>query len=198
MRIVFTGPEGGGKSTLVTEVASRLGYPVIPELVEETLKQEGLWHYDLITSLNDLRCLPRVYFDFQKRLTDVRWERGTMLGDNFVEDRSHMDGLACTLLFLRESVDEADLKEFSSLSVKRCQYDLILYVPRREDAPGEGRRLTSWSHVATYDFLLQGLYQAHGLAVTPITQSSVEGRVAEVLRYIEYHKERRTYSSVDW
>jgi predicted ATPase len=196
MRIAFTGPEGSGKTTVVDEVAPVLGWPKIPELVEETLKSMGLWQQDLISSLMALRAFPNMYFQFQKKLTDAKFAKEQEYA-SFVEDRTHLDGLAYTLLYLREHVTEDDMKAFAVTSAERCKYDIIFYVPRAEKPLGEGRRITAWGHVATYDFLLRGIYNAYGVHFVQLIQPTIAGRVMEVQKYIELYKEKLGYSSVD-
>jgi hypothetical protein len=53
------------------------------------------------------------------------------------------------------------------------------------DDLGEGRRKTSWGHVATYDFLLRGLYRYYGISTIELIQSSIDNRVEEVKMWLK-------------
>lgn len=189
MKIAITGPEGSGKTTLAKKIVEKFpNLVLIPELVEETLRAEGLWLGNMIESLRALRNRPEESLNFQAWLSIAKAHAESDV-QNRVSDRTQMDNLAYTLFYSYTFLQDDEIaNSLIARAVSRfhqSQYDYVFYLPISGFAEGEERREVGIARITALDGLLRGLYQANRVPLFELTESTIEGRLQAISEIID-------------
>ncbi|MHB1419310.1 MAG: ATP/GTP-binding protein [Bacillota bacterium] len=124
MKIVLTGAQGVGKSTLAKRLAEVLGYPLIEEQARVAAAELGIAH------LKDLKHNPELGIRFQKLCLEKQINAEDAAGENFVSDRTVMDNMLYWLKWHQAKAKPKENIDYYRQVKKRAQnYDLVVYLP---------------------------------------------------------------------
>lgn len=124
MRIGIVGAAGTGKSTLARNLAAALDLPLIPDFVEEVLKEHGK---DSWRGILDLRLRRQIRLDALKRKMDAE-----MAAERFVSDKTVIDYLAYWLQNQSEhETREQNVDVVEQVKAHIGRYDRCVFLPYR-------------------------------------------------------------------
>ena len=174
LRIAIVGSFSTGKTTLATELAERLGLPLLPEAAREVA---GLG-FKL-----DKDATPEI-----EALIFLKHYNNELSADSFVVDRSMLDIMAYAgwVLDNRPRTKEMAIwEECERLAERRLRtaYSHVFYLPIEFPIVLDGLRPDDPDFQHDIDARLRGLLDGHGLVYETIT-GSVEERVEKILRAV--------------
>lgn len=177
MKIGILGAQGVGKTALAQALAKELGYPRIPEIAREILKEMGLKSPRELKGQDEkgktfqLSCLSRQIAE------ERRYPRG------FVSDRTVLDNVVYWLKWhSRRATSSENMAYYKTVQDHVKTYDLLVYVPPGIFLVDDGVRSTSKEYQAEIDMLLQLFLHSWGQNyITVSAATGVEHRVNEVI-----------------
>jgi nicotinamide riboside kinase len=178
VRIAITGTHGTGKTTLATELAQKLGLPLITEQARRVARVMGIVH---ARQLVKDKALAR---RFQKAVLREQIRAENDCPDGFISDRSTLD---CWAYWAAYGLGNDP--EYRDLCLSR-PYDLLVYVPLEIPCQADGFRDTDESLRQLVDrFIQKDLLWQCRCPVLPVT-GSPEERVKAVLEWLKGGNDR--------
>ena len=175
-RIVFTGAQGTGKTTVLKEMEKQ-GYNVITEVIRSLAKQGVKINKD-----GDEKGQTKIFKEYEKLLKQIT-------ADGYFSDRCLVDVTAYTLYLAKEGKIS---KEFAEKQVKKLKKfkaenpDIsYCYFPIEFEVEDDGVRDTDEDYRAEIDGFIRQLLASCG--ITPIiVKGTVEMRVDKVTRLYKW------------
>lgn len=166
MRVAFAGAAGTGKTTLMKVVAEQFRLSINPVSSRQIAADMGF------ASPYDVDAAGKRQL-FQQRLLHgkISWETGRQ---DFVTDRTVLDGLAYTIMHAVDMVNEGLLKG----CVDAMQnYDIIFYCPFHVfcDPANDPQRVQDKTYHQVHDMILTGLLKMMPETNSPIYYVHMEG-----------------------
>lgn len=176
LMVVVSGCSGGGKSTLLAEMARR-GYPVYPEPGRQIVKEQLHLGGDGLPWENAVKfaelCVSRALFFYNTALPSVR---------PALFDRSILDNIS--------GIERLGLPlpEYMKQAVRRYRYAKRVFMtpPWEELFARDAERRHSFGDAATEFAALQKAYQANGYEVVLIPKGPTAERAAFLERQLGY------------
>ncbi len=169
-RIVVTGPESSGKSTLAEDLSVVLGLPCVTEVARAYLAKHPF------RGMEDLRAIHRAQREASNRMVE-RAAKGAMGEENWVIEDT--DGLT-TWIWAEEKFGEVPDEVIADVLLRRPMLYLLCHpeIPWEPDALREN----PWDRDRLFDRHL-ALLKAHNMAYIVLSGGRAE-RLAEAVRHV--------------
>ena len=178
MRIAVSGAAGTGKSTLAAALAAKLGVPLVPDFVEEVLREHGK---DSWRGINDTRI--------RKTIRMVALERkiaAESVAEAFVSDKSVVDYLAYWVMNQMEfETKEQNQAVLDMVRAHVGRYTHRLFLPYRADVEPGPTRNADLVHNMKLSAVKRGLYIELGAAPAEVPYTFGEDIDAWVAEHLE-------------
>jgi predicted ATPase len=177
MRIGISGAAGTGKTTLCAALGAKLGVPVIPDFVDEVLREHGKQSW---RGINDTRIRRTIRLDALER--KIRAEQAA---EAFVSDKTVVDYLAYWLSNQAEyEVKEQNLAIIEMVRPHVARYTHRVFLPYREEVEFTPSRNSDPVHNLKVAATKRGLYAVLGAEVVEATYTFGEDIDAWVARWL--------------
>lgn len=176
MRIAVSGSAGTGKSTLAAALAAKLGVPLLPDFVEDVLREHGK---DSWRGINDTRIRKTI------RMTALeRKIAAESAAEAFVSDKSVVDYLAYWVMNQMEfETKEQNQAVLDMVRAHVGRYTHRLFLPYRAEVEATGTRNADPVHNFKLSAVKRGLYLE--LGATPIDAPYTFGE--DIDAWVEKH-----------
>ena len=175
-RIVFTGAQGTGKTTVLKEFKNK-GLKVITEVVRQ-LASKGV----KINKDGDEKGQTKIFKTYKEKLSEMTVE-------GYISDRCMVDVIAYSMYLAEHGKvsDEYVQKQMKQLAKFRIENPDIAYCyfPIEFDVVADGVRDTDEEFRAAIDHNIKAIFQEVGIQPI-IVKGTVEERVAKVQRIINW------------
>ncbi|MCS5696336.1 ATP/GTP-binding protein [Desulfofundulus thermocisternus] len=173
MRVALTGTHGTGKTTLATELARKLGLPLITEQARRVARAMGIGHVRQLVKDKALA------WRFQKAVLREQIRAENDCPDGFISDRSTLD---CWAYWAAYGLGNDP--EYRDLCLSR-PYDLLVYVPPEIPCQADGFRDADESLRQLVDGYIREaiMWRQCRCPVLPVT-GNPEERVKAVLEWL--------------
>lgn len=172
MKVVFTGAQGVGKTTLLDIMEKCVTFPINFKYIRNSTRNLAKAGYAINENGNGITQLAimRLHRDCVER------------DDSFVMDRCALDGFAYTVYLNRHGkVTSGTVKECERLFKESIgRYDVIFYLKPEFPITGDGCRSSNVQYQAEVADIFEELIQKYSVNVVPLT-----GTVGDRLKTIQ-------------
>lgn len=170
MKVIFTGAQGTGKSTVLRMLKDK-GYPVITEVVRDLVKKEGI----KINEEGNEETQKRIFNEYLRLFNET---------DDYVSDRGLIDVVAYTTV-LGEDLEDLQWVQLQILSdwMEENPDVKVIYFPIEFDIVDDGVRSTNKDFQSDVDYAIQFILRE--IEADPfVVHGSPEERLEQVEHYI--------------
>jgi nicotinamide riboside kinase len=168
MKIAIAGSHGVGKTTFARQLARRLGYRYIPDIVRKEAPKKGL-------VINE-KTPPEVQFYF----VATQWLLEAKTPESWIADKSLLDYLVYGEIVVKEKVFRRAIRE---LVKRNADYDLVFYLPIEFAMKQDGLRSNDEEFRRAVDMRYKRTLKELGIKYIIVSGSPKE-RVKQAVRYL--------------
>lgn len=195
LKLAISGPTGSGKTTLAKALADKLGLPVLPEDMADTIQKEQVFRQLKKTGTTEKLVLDQALAAWAQSHVDWFKRRANKYAETpgFVADRWEADLLDTWLIKLGSQVNEKYTEAlYNSMRNQSRRMDFVIMLPFQPAMGGERndeghKRAGGFAARLTKTVMTRGLIQqCPGLKVIdlPVFNWSVEERAEQVLKVL--------------
>jgi len=196
LKLAISGPTGSGKTTLAKALADKLGLPVLPEDMADSIQKEQAFRQLKKTETTEKSVLDQALAAWAQSHVDWFRRRANSYAETpgFVADRWEADLLDTWLIKLGSQVNEKYTEAlYNSMRNQSKQLDFVIMLPFQPAMGGERndeghKRAGGFAARLTKTAMTRGLIQqCTGLKVIdlPVGHFTVEQRVDIVLKVFQ-------------